>query len=572
VKREGFRRVLDCALRYKGKLLGACVCAFLAAALTLWAPALAGEAVDALAGEFSPLARLCGVFVLVCLLAALFQRLFGRLANALSQSVLRDLRRGLFHKFGKLPLSRITADAQGDLAARLAADADAAAEGLLQGALTIFSGAFSMLGALFFMFRANWLAALAAAALTPLSVLAAGGLARASRDAFREQARLQGEMNAFVLERLSGADVLRAFGAEARQSARFREINGRLRIWGRKAQFRSSLANPCARFVNALVFAAAGVTGARLAAKGALSVGALSAFLIYAAQYTKPVNEAAAALTQLAAASAAARRVFDTLDAPEEEDAGAETPAPENCAGNVEFRDVSFSYDKEKPLLAHLNLTVPSGVKAAIVGETGAGKTTLANLLLRFYEVDSGQILIDGADIKTFSRESLSKLFGVVPQDAFLFEGSVRENIAFGRPAAADAEIERAARRAGVHPLLEKLPQGYETYLRADSGELSEGQKQLLCVARAMLTGAPVMLLDEATSAVDEETEARLYAAFDETTRGKTSFVVAHRLSTIQNAGVILVMQNGAVAEQGTHEALLAEKGLYWKFIQSNDC
>ena len=437
------------------------------------------------------------------------------------------------------------------------------------GFTQLFTGIVTILGTLVFMLAANVWVALLVVVLTPLSLFVASFIAKNSFRHFRGQTAIQGELSGYVEEMVSNQKLVKAFCYEDRSEEKLEEINRRLYTEGQKAQFFSSLSNPCTRFVNAVVYAAVGIAGAAFAISGLMTVGTISMFLSYANQYTKPFNEVTGIITQLQTALASAQRVFAVLDEPSETPDAPEAMVKESCGGRVELRDVSFSYSPERPLIEHLNLLAVPGSRIAIVGPTGCGKTTLINLLMRFYDVNGGAILVDGDDIREMTRGSMRAQYGMVLQESWLFSGTVRDNIAYARPDASMEEVEAAAKAAHAHQFIKRLPEGYNTVIAEDGGNLSQGQKQLLCIARVMLADPPMLILDEATSNIDTRTEILVHRAFQEMMKGRTSFVVAHRLSTIRESDLILVMNQGHIVEQGTHDALLAKGGFYANLYNS---
>ena len=469
----------------------------------------------------------------------------------------------------KLPLSYLDAHPQGDIVSRVIADVDTFADGLLMGFTQLFTGVMTILGTLLFMVRIHWGIALVVVCITPLSLLVANFIAKRTYSMFRLQTVTRGEQTGLIDETIGNIKVVRAFGHEASSMEQFDEINGRLQKASLRAIFFSSLVNPSTRFVNSLVYAGVGLTGALLAMAGGISVGSLTTFLNYANQYTKPFNEISGVVTELQNALACAGRVFELIEAPER------TPEPENperpqtVQGAVEIHDLKFSYVPEKPLIDHFNLSVKPGQRIAIVGPTGCGKTTFINLLMRFYDPQSGEILLDGVNTRHMRRDDLRHCVGMVLQDTWLKAGTIRENIAMGRPEATEEEIVEAAKQAHAHSFIRRLPQGYDTEISENGGNLSQGQKQLLCIARVMLCLPPMLFLDEATSSIDTRTEVRIQKAFDTMMQGRTSFIVAHRLSTIQGADRILVMKDGHIIEQGRHEELLQKQGFYAKLYES---
>ena len=569
--------LLRYARPYLPAVLLALLCSLIQIAATLAAPVIIGNTVDYIIGEgnvdFAVILKNAAVLGALVVTVMIFQYLSTLLINFASFRTIRDLRRYAFRKLNNLPLSYIDSSSRGDLMSRVGSDIDQISDGLIQGFSQFFSGIVTIAGTLSFMLTYNWLIAVVVVLLTPLSLFVAYFIARGCHNMFAMQAKYRGVLSGFVTEMLTGQRVVKLFGYEKRAEERFGKINSELKTWGQNAAFYSAMVNPCTRFVNNVVYVVVCMIGAFLVirghgAEGALTVGGLSCCLSYATQYTKPFNEITGVVTELQTATAAATRVFDLLGAPDQpSDAG----LPElSCAdGNISIENVYFSYVKERPLIEGFSLEAKSGERIAIVGPTGCGKTTLINLLMRFYDVDSGTIRIDGQDISGVTRASLRRNYGMVLQDTWLRRGTVRENIAYGRPDATDEEVIAAAKAARIHDFIMKLEGGYDTVLGDDGGNNSQGQKQLLCIARIMLTHPPMLILDEATSSIDTRTEIMIQQAFDRLMQGKTSFIVAHRLSTIKNADVILVMNKGNVIEKGTHRELLRTGGFYASLYNS---
>lgn len=566
------KRILSYTRPYLWYLIGALVCALLNVALTLLAPVLVGDSIDFIVAEgqvdFPSIARILFVLAGAILLGAFFQWLMTLCTNQLTYKTVRDLRVQTFHKLNAVPLRYIDGHSHGDIISRVVTDIDLISDGLLQGFTQLFTGVVTILGTLIFMLTINVKIALVVVLITPLSLFVASFIARRSHKMFREQSAVRGEMTGYVEELIGNQKVVKAFSYEDRAQASFEEINRRLYDCGVKAQFYSSMTNPSTRFVNGVVYAAVGITGALTAIQGRLSVGQLSCFLTYANQYTKPFNEITGVITELQTAFASARRVFAVLDEPAESP-DAQLPELTHCDGRVTAEHVDFSYRPDARLIEDLNLSVSPGQRIAIVGPTGCGKTTIINLLMRFYDVDAGQISVSGHPIDSVTRQSLRGCYGMVLQETWLFHGTIRENIAYGKPDATEPEIVAAAKAAHAHSFIRRLPQGYDTVISEDGGNLSQGQKQLLCIARIMLLSPPMLILDEATSSIDTRTEIQIQKAFDKMMQGRTSFVVAHRLSTIQEADRILVMDAGRIIEQGTHEELLKKGGFYAKLYNS---
>ena len=562
--------------RYRGYLWVSLALSAVSVAATLYIPILTGQVIDLLIGQgrvdFSAMVPLLVRIGVLIALGAAAQFFTGTCNNRLTYCTVRDIRSDAFSRLQHLPISYLDSHASGDVVSRVITDVDQFADGLLMGLTQLFTGVLTILGTLGFMYSVNWIIATAVVVITPLSLVAASFIAKNTYKMFSLQTKIRGEQTSLIDEMLTQQKVVRAFGMEQPVQTRFDEINGRLRGASLRAVFFSSLTNPSTRFVNSLVYACVGVAGAltSIATGGAgLSIGSLSAFLSYANQYTKPFNEISGVVTELQGALACAQRVFELIDAPEETPDSPSAQKLEPVTGAVEIQDVSFSYVPEKPLIRHFNLKVAPGQRVAIVGPTGCGKTTLINLLMRFYDVNDGQITLSGQSIMDVTRESLRQSFGMVLQDTWLKTGTVRDNIRMGREDVTDDEIIAAAKAAHAHGFIQRLPEGYDTVLTEDGGSLSQGEKQLLCITRVMLSIPPMLILDEATSSIDTRTEQRIQRAFEKLMRGRTSFIVAHRLSTIQNADMILVMNAGNVVEQGTHEELLQKGGFYAKLYNS---
>lgn len=559
------RRIMHYAKPYRVSIALALLFAVLYVSLSLVAPVLVGYAIDNAkdAGkvDYSAILQLLMMTGACVLFAAVFQWLMNMCTNAVAYCTMRDLRRDIYSKFGSVPLSYIDSHPHGDLISRMINDVDSVGDGLLQGITQLFSGLVMIIGTLAFMIFLNPYIALVVVVITPLSMFVAGFITRLSQRQFREQSKTQGELSAYIEEYIGQQKNVKAFGYEEASAQGFEEINARLLVSGQKSQFYSSLANPSTRFVNGLVTAAVCVSGAISAVMGRLSVGQISVFITYANQYTKPFNEVTGVIPQLQSALAGADRVFTLLDSPDQ------TPDPEEslgkCTGKIDIENVSFSYVPEKPLITDFNLHVRPGQRVAIVGPTGCGKTTMINLLMRFYDVGGGRILIDGRDSYGVTRSSLRTNFGMVLQDSWLCNATVHENIAYGRPDATREEVIAAAKKAHIHRFIERLPEGYDTMITEEGANLSQGQRQLICIARVMLCDPPMLILDEATSSIDTRTELKIQEAFNEMMKGRTSFIVAHRLSTIREADIILVMKDGNVIEQGSHTELMERGGFY---------
>ena len=560
------QRVLRLVRPYWFFVAASLVCAAVSVAAQLLVPILCGDAIDAMIGlhrvDFAIVARVALAIAVSTAITAAAQWVLAACNNRIAFRVSQDLRRKAMEKLQHLPLSYLDAHPSGDLVSRMIADVDTFSDGLLLGFTQFFSGVLTIAGTLILMAVLHLGVTAVVVLLTPLSLFAAGFITRRTYRYFRDQTAIRGEQTALVEEQIQGQRVVQAFGHEAESLRAFDDVNDRLRDASVKAVFFSSLTNPVTRFVNSVVYAAVGLTGALLAMGGGITVGQLSVFLSYANQYAKPFNEISGVVTELQNAMACIQRVFDLLDEPDQV-----PDAPDAAVlqpdGRVSLSHVAFSYTPERPLIEHFNLDVAPGQRIAIVGPTGCGKTTLINLLLRFYDVDAGSITAAGRDIRTVTRASLRRSYGMVLQDTWLRAGTIRENIAYGKPSASDEEIVAAARSAHAHSFIRRLPQGYDTVIAEDGGNLSQGQKQLLCIARVMLCLPPMLILDEATSSIDTRTEVKIQKAFTTMMEGRTSFIVAHRLSTIREADVILVMRDGKIIEQGNHQSLLQKGGFY---------
>ena len=552
------------------------VCSLIVAAVSvaaqLYIPILCGDAIDLMLGkgnvDFAGVGRIIVEVLVVAVVAAFAQWLLSVCNNRITFSVSRDLRNEALRKIQTLPLSYLDSHPSGDIVSRMVADVDTFADGLLMGFTQLFSGVLTILGTLLFMLSENVVITLVVVCITPLSLLVASFLAKRSYKYFQGQSSVRGEQTALVNEMIEGQKVVQAFGHEAESLDAFDEVNGRLQDVSLKAIFFSSMTNPATRFVNNIVYAGVGLVGALYAVRGGITIGQLSVFLNYANQYTKPFNEISGVVTELQNALACAARVFELLDADDQ------IPEAENAAvlqpdGHVQLEDVSFRYLPDRPLIEGLSLDVKPGQRIAIVGPTGCGKTTLINLLMRFYDVNGGAIKVSGTDIRSVTRASLRGSYGMVLQDTWLRAGTVRENIAYGKPDATPDEVVAAAKAAHADSFIRRLPDGYDTVIAEDGGNISQGQKQLLCIARVMLCLPPMLILDEATSSIDTRTEVRIQKAWARMMQGRTSFIVAHRLSTIREADVILVMKDGRIVEQGNHDELLAAGGFYAKLYNS---
>ena len=542
-------------------------------AASLYIPILTGNAVDLIVGpgnvEFAGIVKILVRIGVVIGLAALSQWVMSLINNRITYRVVRDIRNEAFRKIQILPLKYIDSHPTGEVVSRVIADVDQFADGLLMGFTQLFTGVITILGTLCFMLSVNVLITVVVVVITPVSLVVAAFIAKRTYDMFRLQSQVRGEQTGFVEEMVQGQKVVQAFGRERDSLEKFDEINERLRGCSLRAIFSSSITNPSTRFVNSLVYTGVGIVGALSVVSGNLSVGQLSAFLSYANQYTKPFNEISGVVTELQNALACAGRVFELIEEQPQTPDSANARVLQDAQGAVSIREVGFSYQKDRPLIENFNLEVKPGQRVALVGPTGCGKTTVINLLMRFYDVDEGSIQVEGTDIRRITRHSLRKNYGMVLQDTWLKRGTIRENIAYGKPDATLEEVVEAAKAAHAHSFIKRLPQGYDTVIGEDGGNISQGQKQLLCIARVMLCLPPMLILDEATSSIDTRTEIRIQKAFQKMMQGRTSFIVAHRLSTIRDADTILVMRDGHIIEQGSHESLLEKGGFYAELYNS---
>lgn len=571
------KRILGYVKPYKMYLAAAIVFSFVGVLLSLFVPVFIGKGVDLIVGkgnvDFKGLLKLAGVLAATVLVSTFFQWLTALATNRLSYNTIRDIRTDLFDKLNSVPLKYIDRNSKGELISRAVNDIEIISDGLLQGFTQLFSGVVTILGTLVFMLTISVKIALIVVVLTPISLFTAAKITQLSRKAFMEQSEHRGKLNGIAEEMIGNQKVVKAFSYEERAEKSFSETNAKMAKSGVKAIFFSSMTNPTTRFVNGLIYAAVGTAGALSAIGsigflGKITVGQLTSFLSYSNQYTKPFNEISGVIAELQNAVTSAQRVFSVIDEPaESSDEGKEVMT--QCDGSLELSHVNFSYVPENPLITDFNLTVKPGQKIAIVGPTGCGKTTVINLLLRFYDINSGTIKLSGKNTQDITRSSLRSMFGMVLQDTWLFTGTVAENIAYGRPDATPEQITAAAKAAHAHSFIKRLPDGYDTYITEEGGELSQGQKQLISIARIMLTNPPVLILDEATSSIDIRTEQRVQRAFEKLMKGKTSFIIAHRLSTIKNADVILVMKSGNVIEQGSHQQLMNQNGFYAQLYNS---
>ncbi len=571
-QKEIIKKVLSCIRPHGALVLISLAMAVVSVALTLYVPVLTGQVIDKIlwkAVNFAEISRIIRVMIAAILLTAAAQWIMNICNNRIVYNVSREVREQAFRRIGVLPLDYLDRHSSGELVSRVIADVDQLSDGLLMGFTQFFTGVVTILGTLGFMLSVNLKITLVVILLTPVSLFVAKFIAQKTYSMFRLQSQTRGEQTALIDEMVGNLKVVQAYGQEEQIQERFDEINGRLEKYSLRAIFFSSITNPSTRFVNSLVYTGVGLTGALAVVRGALSVGQLSAFLSYANQYTKPFNEISGVVTELQNALACAGRVFELIDAkPQTADADPAKKLPER-PGNMELSHIYFSYTPEKKLIEDFNLSVKAGQRIAIVGPTGCGKTTLINLLMRFYDADSGTIRVEGVDVRDVTRHDLRSTFGMVLQDTWLRSGTIRDNICMGRPDAAEEEMVAAAKASHAHSFIKRLPDGYNTVIGENGGSLSQGQKQLLCITRVMLCLPPMLILDEATSSIDTRTEIRIQQAFQTMMEGRTSFIVAHRLSTIRNADVILVMRDGRIVEQGTHRELLEKGGFYAQLYNS---
>ena len=579
-QKETLLKVLNYIRPYKFLMALTIIMAAVSVALTLYLPILTGDAVDLLIYIFDPsslnvaspwpaLFFILKKMAVVILLTAVTQWIMNICNNKIVYSIIQDIRKKAFRRLEELPLKYLDAHSHGDIVSRVVADVDQFADGLLIGFTQLFTGVITILGTLFFMLSVNVGITVVVVVITPVSLFVASFIAKKTFSMFKLQSETRGEQTALINEMIGNQKVVQAFNREDETLERFDEINGRLEKCSLRAIFFSSLTNPCTRFVNSLVYTGVGLTGAFAVLRGGLSVGQLTCFLSYANQYTKPFNEISGVITELQNALACAARIFELIEEEPQEPDAKDAVILENAEGKINLDHVSFSYVPDKKLIEDLNLSVKPGQRIAIVGPTGCGKTTIINLLMRFYDVDQGSISVDGANIQDITRKSLRTSYGMVLQETWLKRGTIRDNITVGKPDATEEEIIAAAKASHAHSFIRRLPNGYDTVIGEDGGSLSGGQKQLLCITRVMLSLPPMLILDEATSSIDTRTEIKIQKAFATMMEGRTSFIVAHRLSTIQNADVILVMKDGHIIEQGNHEQLLAKGGFYAQLYNS---
>lgn len=573
MKKSSNKRLLSYITVHNKLLIISLLTAIINVFFTLLNPILIGDAIDFIIGkdnvDFQGILKIIGILILSIILASLSQWIMTRCTNVITYKTVAALREDVFNKINKVPLKYIDSHSHGDIMSRIINDIDQISTGLLQGFSQLFTGIITILGTLGIMIAINFKIALVVVLMTPLSILVGGFIAKSSKAMFTEQSKIRGEITGYTQEMIGNQKLVKAFSYENNSEEKFQEINSRLYTSGVKSQFFSSLTNPCTRFVNGIVYATVGIISAISAINGNISIGKISSFLNYANQYTKPFNEISSVITELQSALASAERVFEVLDEENEPLDKENAINLKECNGNIEIKDVSFSYNPEVKLIENFNLSVKKGEKIAIVGPTGCGKTTLINLLMRFYNINSGEIFISGYNINDITRKSSRAMFGMVLQETWLYSGTIKENIAYGKPDATDEEIIEAAKMAHAHEFITRLPNGYDTKISGDGNNISQGQKQLLCIARIMLTKPPMLILDEATSSIDTRTEIFIQNAFNKMMEGRTSFIVAHRLSTIKEADLILVMNKGHIIEQGTHEELIEKKGFYANLYNS---
>ena len=572
-QKETIKTVLKYGKKYILYFIFSILLAAVTVALTLYVPILTGRAIDLIVGKgnvsFDSIFAILKKIAIIVLITAIAQWLMNLCNNKMTYGIVRDIREKAFAKLEILPLKYIDSHAHGEIVSKVITDVDTFADGLLMGFTQLFTGIMTIMLTLFFMITINIKITLVVVLITPISLVVASFIARKTYKMFRQQSETRGEQTALIDEMIGNEKVVKAFGMEDDTLQNFDEINERLRICSLKAVFFSSTTNPATRFVNSLVYTGVGITGALIAISGGITVGQLSCFLSYANQYTKPFNEISGVVTELQNAIACAARIFELIEEEPEKQDDYDVIEMEDVQGNVDLEKVFFSYVPDKKLIQNFSLHVRPGQRVAIVGPTGCGKTTVINLLMRFYDVNSGSIKVDGDDIRDVKRSSLRSSYGMVLQETWLKEGTIRENLKMGKPDATDEEMIEAAKASHAHSFIKRLSKGYDTYITEDGGSLSQGQKQLLCIARVMLCLPPMLILDEATSSVDTRTEEQVQKAMDKLMEGKTSFIIAHRLSTIKNSDLILVMKDGDIIEKGTHESLLKKKGFYAELYNS---
>lgn len=573
MKNSTIKRIFSYVGKYKVHLIAVVICAILGNTLFILSPLLTGKAIDYIIGagqvDFQGLIRIISSLLVIYIISSIFQWLMSVISNVAANNTIHDIRREAFNKLNTLPLRYFDSTPHGDMISRLTNDIEAISDGLFQGMTQIISAVVIIVGCFIFMLTISPIITLVVVLITPLCFFIASFIAKHSKRMYAAQTETVGELNGYVEEMIGNNKVVKAFGFEQNTLEHFKEINSRLYTVGQKAQWYSSLTNPTTRLVNNIAYVSVTMIGGFMALAGRLSVGNIASFLTYSNQFAKPINEITAITSQIQLAIASAERIFALLDQEPERSALKPEENLENCQGEVTFKDVKFSYSPEVPLIENFNLQVKKGQTVAIVGPTGAGKTTLVNLLMNFYQVNSGEIQIDGKNIYYIHRDKLRKSIGMVLQDSWLFSGTIAENIAYGKPGASREEIIEAAKASWAHSFIKRLPNGYDTLIDEEGSNLSQGQKQLLTIARAMIMDPPMLVLDEATSSIDTRTEINIQKAFHKMMEGRTSFVIAHRLSTIKEADVILVLKNGNIVEQGKHEELLKQKGFYHKLYYS---
>lgn len=573
MKNSTIKRIFSYVGKYKVHLIAVVICAILGNTLFILSPLLTGKAIDYIIGagqvDFQGLIRIISSLLVIYIISSIFQWLMSVISNVAANNTIHDIRREAFNKLNTLPLRYFDSTPHGDMISRLTNDIEAISDGLFQGMTQIISAVVIIVGCFIFMLTISPIITLVVVLITPLCFFIASFIAKHSKRMYAAQTETVGELNGYVEEMIGNNKVVKAFGFEQNTLEHFKEINSRLYTVGQKAQWYSSLTNPTTRLVNNIAYVSVTMIGGFMALAGRLSVGNIASFLTYSNQFAKPINEITAITSQIQLAIASAERIFALLDQEPERSALKPEENLENCQGEVTFKDVKFSYSPEVPLIENFNLQVKKGQTVAIVGPTGAGKTTLVNLLMNFYQVNSGEIQIDGKNIYYIHRDKLRKSIGMVLQDSWLFSGTIAENIAYGKPGASREEIKEAAKASWAHSFIKRLPNGYDTLIDEEGSNLSQGQKQLLTIARAMIMDPPMLVLDEATSSIDTRTEINIQKAFHKMMEGRTSFVIAHRLSTIKEADVILVLKNGNIVEQGKHEELLKQKGFYHKLYYS---
>lgn len=573
MRKKVLLRLLEYTKPYKLYVIGALMSAIASVVFKMFSPVLIGQGIDFIIGpgdvNYDGIRGIILKLSVVIIFSSVFQWILTLFTNKITYNTVKDIRIAAFNKLNKVPLNYIDTTAHGDVISRVVNDVDTISNGLLQGATEFITGVVTIVGTLFFMLSINITITVVVVILTPVSFFVASFIAKRSHHMFTEQSATQGELGGYIEEMIGNQKIVKTFCFEDRAQEQFEEINERLYNSGVEAQFYSSITRPAARFINGIVYAAVGIIGALSAISGRLSLGQLSSFLIYANQYTTPFSEITGVITEMQSAIASAERIFRVLDEEDEIQDDPNAIAMEKCTGRIDIENVSFSYTPDVTLIQNLNVSVKPGSKVAIVGPTGCGKTTFINLLMRFYDVNEGTIKIDGVDINKLKRNNLRSMYGMVLQETWLYSASVRDNIAYGKPEATDEEIKVAAKLARAHGFITRLPEGYDTIISEDGNNISHGQKQLLCIARIMLVQPPMLILDEATSSIDTMTEKRVQEAFNTLMEGRTSFVVAHRLSTIQGADEILVMDKGNIIEQGTHKQLLDKGGFYYNLYNS---